>query len=653
MSGKTISIFALLTALFWVGSVVEPTPEATYRFPLDYSEPALSGTFGELRSNHFHSGIDVKTGGSTGHKLYAIADGYIYRLKVSPWGFGKAVYLRHPDGKFSVYAHMKGFPEEIESFIYQKQYASKHYEQEIYLSKNRFPIKKGQLIGYSGNSGSSSGPHLHFEIRDPDERILNPQKHYSTRIKDSKPPILQTIGFEAMDAGSRAGGTFGKQEFTPEGGEGNYRIPGIVQVSGRVGMEYHGYDLLNAAGNHCGINYAKLFIDNELIYEFALDRFAFDEKKYINVHFDYRHWKNKSQKFQKCYVESGNEFSAYKNMRNRGVIDLPDNGVHSVLLEVSDTYGNTTSLKTRMQKVPLPGLGNPNLPASSNASISTYIKRKTLVAVVSKPAAKHKEGLDIKFKDGTTERIKPAYYKGNKLYFLYTLTPEKVPMSIWDIGKTVSTQLKLEQAILPFKNNLLDFGEAQVYFPYKCTFDTLFMKMERASSPSRAYSDVYKVGTTRDPLFKSFVISIKPTKKGNLKYMTIAKKNRRGVWAFQGNDIREDGSIFASSGTFGEFCVMADSIAPTLNPKNFKDGKTIPKSQNSLSARLSDNFSGIDDTRIVMTLDDEWILGEFDGKRSTVTHYFKERPASGKHILELMVYDNADNLKTERYTLTF
>ena len=317
------------------------SPDERYRFPLNFSDPAISGTFGELRSNHFHSGLDVKTGGSTGHKLFAIADGYIYRLKVSPWGFGKAVYLRHPDGKFSVYAHMKGFPEDIENFIYQKQYASKKYEQEIYLSKNRFPIKKGQLIGYSGNSGSSSGPHLHFEIRDPDERILNPQKHYRDRIRDTKKPIIQTIGFEAMDAGSRVEGEFAKKEYTPEGGEGAYRIPGIIKMSGRVGLEYHAYDLLDAAGNHCGINYAKLYLDNELIYEFALDRFSFDEKKYINVHFDYRHWKRKSQKFQKCYVEPGNEFSAYKNMRNRGIIAPKDGKVHSVLLELTDTYGNT------------------------------------------------------------------------------------------------------------------------------------------------------------------------------------------------------------------------------------------------------------------------------------------------------------------------
>ena len=276
-----------------------------------------------------------------------------------------------------------------------------------------------------------------------------------------------------------------------------------------------------------------------------------------------------------------------------------------------------------------------------------------MVITVSKPAAKHKEGINLQFKNGTSKSIKPAYYKGNKLYFFHSLTPSEIPTRIIDPEGSFSEKLKLEKAVFPFKNNLVEYDEAQVYFPYRSTFDTLFLEMKRSSGPRRAFSDVYKVGNTYSPLFKSFVISIKPRKKGNLKYMCIAKKNRRGVWAFQGNDVREDGSIFASSGTFGEFCVMADSIAPTINPTNFKDGKTISSSQNSLSIRLSDNFSGIDDSRIVMTLDNEWILGEFDGKRSTVTHFFKERPTAGKHILELMVYDNADNLKTERYSLTF
>ena len=644
----------LAVLMLALGSGFLPGPDYSYHFPMDYSDPAVSGTFGELRGNHFHSGLDIKTGGSVGHKVSAIEDGYIFRLKVSPWGFGQAVYLRHPDGKFSVYAHLNGFTDEVEQFIYQKQYASKSYDQEIYLSKNRFPVKKGQVIGYSGNSGSSTGPHLHFEIRDPDERILNPLNFYrKNRVRDSQSPIIQTIGIEAMDANSRVEGEFQKATYTPEGGNGNYTIPGTIQISGKVGLEYHAYDLLDAAGNHCGINYAKLFVDDELVYEFTLDRFSFDEKKYINVHFDYRHWKRKSQKFQKCYVEPGNEFSAYKNMKNRGVIQFPDDKVHRVRLELADAYGNTTRMNCKIQKMSLFEPNAYNLPASGNSSVSYYIKRNTLVASVSNPSAEHKSGLELEFKDGTRKKIQPNYLRNGKLYFLYALVPPDVPVKLHDPVSKKHTDLHMEKVVFPFKNNLVDYEEAQVYFPYKCTFDTLFLEMRKKSGNSRSYSDVYEVGDEKNPLLKSFVISIKPRKKGNLKYMVIAKKDRRGNWSFEGNDQREDGSIFAFSGTFGEFCVMADSIAPTIDPKNFSDGASIPQSQTTLSIRLSDNFSGIDDSRLVMTLDDDWILGEFDGKRSTVTHHFKQRPVAGKHILELMVYDNADNLKKERYTLNF
>ena len=256
MSGKwKLGLLMVLVALVIGAGPADPTK---YRFPMDGSEFLLSGTFAELRSNHFHSGIDIKTGGETGKPLYAVRDGYIYRIKVSPYGFGKAIYLRHEDGEFSVYGHMRGFNDDIEEFVYQKQYASKRYEQEIYLPEDEMPVRRGQLIGYSGNSGSSLGPHLHFEIRDPEERIMNVVSYYRRSIRDQIPPIIQTIGVQAQDAASRVNEKFEKLELKPEGSNGNYSIPGIVKVKGRVGLEYHAYDLLSGAPNHCGGSWGEL-----------------------------------------------------------------------------------------------------------------------------------------------------------------------------------------------------------------------------------------------------------------------------------------------------------------------------------------------------------------------------------------------------------
>ena len=154
---------------------------------------ALSGNFGELRTNHFHTGLDIKTNGSQNYRIYAIDSGYVSRINISHWGYGKAIYVDHPSGYTSVYAHLNRFPEKIEKIIRKKQYDLNKQIIEYYLDSSQILVSKGEVIAYSGNSGSSSGPHLHFEIRETQsEHPVNPQK-FNFKIIDSKPPIISNI----------------------------------------------------------------------------------------------------------------------------------------------------------------------------------------------------------------------------------------------------------------------------------------------------------------------------------------------------------------------------------------------------------------------------------------------------------------------------
>jgi murein DD-endopeptidase MepM/ murein hydrolase activator NlpD len=648
-------VAALILVFFVVAAMTGPDPTSgqLYRFPMKGSDFLISGSFAELRSNHFHSGIDIKTGGEVGIPLYAVRDGYIYRIKVSPYGFGKAIYLRHEDGQFSVYGHMDGFTPDIEDFVYQKQYASKKYEQEIYLPEHQMPVKKGQLIGYSGNSGSSLGPHLHFEIRDPDERITNPLKHYKSVVRDSKKPIVQRIGFEALDVNSRVKGRYEKLEIVPGGGNGNYTVPGIVEVQGPVGMEYMAYDLLDGAGNHCGINYARLYLDGKLIYEFEIDRFSFDEKKYINVHFDFQHYKLTGRKFQKCYLDRGNRLATYKNLVNGGVIELKDNAVHKLRLELADTYLNTTTVNARIRR----DARRENFPSDLNYPGTTNLtgraRRNVYIVKVSNPSSAHLRGVDVHFKDGETERLRPAYLDGNSLVYLLNLSKWRLPEKVVDPVTGKQLNLDLQQTVLPDKNNIVEMGELQAYFPYTAVFDTLALHIHRYPGDSKMYSDIYEVGSTEIPLFKSFVLNFAPKKAGNPNHMIIAEKTRNGNWRYIGNEIKEDGGIYASSGSFGTFCVMGDSIPPRLRALNFNDGDRISDKQRTLRLRISDNFSGIQNQKIHCTLDDRWVLFEFDAKSSSITHRLLRRPSPGRHRLDVMVYDNANNLAQQSFYLYF
>lgn len=624
----------------------------SYRFPMDGSEFVLSGTFGELRTNHFHSGIDVKTGGETGKRILAAREGYVYRIKVSPYGFGKAIYLRHPDGEFTVYAHLRGFNDEIEEFVYQKQYASKSYEQEIYLPEEEMQVRQGQLIGYSGNSGSSGGPHLHFEIRDPDEKITNVLKHFKNSIRDNVRPILRTIGIQPLEATSRVNGKFSKLEITPEGSNGSYSIPGTVNVSGKVGLEYHAHDLLSAAPNHCGINYAKVFLDGEPIYAFNLDTFSFDEKKFINVHFDYPHYKETGRKFQRAYRANGNGLTYYGKMASEGVIDLKDNATHRIRLELRDTHLNTTTLRMNIRRT------TPrNIPKDFSfpglTSIRGEVIQNVFICRLRNPSAAHVKGIDITYTNGNTERIKPAYLEDKDLVFVMALDKWRLPEVAKDPITGKSVRFDLVETVLPDKNNIVESGELQMYFPYSAVFDSLPLHVKRIPGRNNMYSDIYEVGNKMDPLFKSFVLNFRPDSRINPNHAVIATKSRSGSWRFLGKDMNEDGSIYASSGYFGSFCVMADSASPRITARGFSDGSTIPTGQKTLRLLIQDNFAGIDSDRIIGTLDDRWILFEFDAKSSTISHKLRTRPSSGKHELHLMVYDNANNLAEKTFTLYF
>ena len=648
MSGKYwISLFACcsLALVFWAFG----PQEDDYVFPIK-THRALSGTFGELRPDHFHSGIDIKTGGRSGAPLYAIDDAYIYRIKVHPYGFGKAIYLRHADGRFSVYGHMSRFNDELEDYAYARQMTSKEYTQEIYLSRNELTVERGELIGYSGNSGSSFGPHLHFEIRDPEERIMNPLAWYKSDIPDSKKPIIQNIAFEPIDSDSRVRGEFRKLVLTPEGSNGNYRIPSVISVKGRVGIEYRGYDLLNGAGNHCGINRARMYLDGEMIYEFDLRKYAFDEKRYINLHIDYQYYQQKRQRFEKAYLDFGNDFPANIYELGRGMIELKDDQVHDFRLVLNDLHGNTSTVQGKMKQDQSDPLAQKPTYYQS-PRVTQEVKRNVLRLTASRAHKSYEDGLIYENQYGESKRIMPAYVKGGKMVFLLPLNRYDYPKVIRDdIGK-LDMRMNFQEEILPNKNNLVKHEGVQLLFPYDAVFEPMHLEVHKKPGNSRMFGDVYEVGDSEIPLFKSYLVSFKVGEEIDRTHLVVAHKVK-GEWKFLGNNMGEDDNVYASTREFGSFSLMADSIAPTIEPVNFGNGGSISRSQRNLVLRVDDSFSGIAHEEIYCTLDGEWMLFEYNFKRNTITHDFRrKRPDPGTYTLKVQVQDAASNVKVKEYKI--
>lgn len=323
---------------------------AQSNYPLyDFKAPLeiplyLAGNFAELRSNHFHGGIDIKTQGIEGHKVLASADGYVSRIKVSPYGYGRALYIRHPNGYTTVYGHLKKFNSEIEEYVKRNQYQKKSFKIELFPRASDFPVKQGEVIAISGNSGGSSAPHLHFEIRETAGEIpVNPLL-FKFDIKDEIPPNLEELYVYPLDYHSEINGKKRRAKYSISGFQGNYQVNNAIRTSGDFGLGIRLFDRLNEMPNRCGIYEIKLFMQGQLIYHQKMEKIPFHENRYINALTDYAEKMESGRWIVRNFVLPNNKLNVYVTLSNRGVLNIPDGQNRQFRYEVTDSYGNLSRL---------------------------------------------------------------------------------------------------------------------------------------------------------------------------------------------------------------------------------------------------------------------------------------------------------------------
>lgn len=321
----------------------EKYPQDAFQSPMDIPL-ILAGTFGELRSNHFHSGIDIKTQQRQGLPVFSIADGTVTRIKVSLWGYGKAIYIAHPNGYTSVYAHLQKFNPEIEAYIKKIQYEKQSYEVEVFPDYGELKVIKGNTIAYSGNTGGSSGPHLHFEIRSSvTERPTNPLL-YGYGIRDATNPSL--IGLFAYPLSDNAIVNKSAKKiqlnFTKQP-DGTFLADKVV-ANGTIGFGFNGFDRQDMAANKNGVYAVKQTVNGKVFSEYNFETFSFGETRYINTFIDYAHFGKFRQRIQKCFKEPYNHLSIYKTLYNNGKIGVKEGLSYTVELLISDIENNITKL---------------------------------------------------------------------------------------------------------------------------------------------------------------------------------------------------------------------------------------------------------------------------------------------------------------------
>lgn len=335
----------------------------------------LSGTFGELRSNHFHSGIDIKSrDGQTGEPVLACAAGRVSRIKVSASGYGKALYIDHPNGYTTVYAHLDRFFPEIEAYVATRQYDLQTFEVDLSPSPGEFLVEQGQTIGTMGLTGSTFGPHLHFEIRDTrTEKPVNPL-FFGLKVADREPPRIHELKVYGLNDRLV---TLSEQKPAIGRIGTDYHLKGDTLTVGysKVGLGLKTYDLMSAVRNMNGVYAIRMLQDSVLSYSFRMETFSFEETRYINAHLDYAEQVAERSYFNRLYLLPGNQLSAYEHQRGDGLLIVPESGVSEIVIQVEDFAGNDTELRFWIKRGPQETLAVPEytylLPFDEESLIDT------------------------------------------------------------------------------------------------------------------------------------------------------------------------------------------------------------------------------------------------------------------------------------------
>lgn len=595
-------------------------PKGYFMFPIQPGQQAsLSGGFGDLRTNHFHAGLDIRTGGAEGLPIYAAAEGYVSRIRVMRGGYGNVLYITHPNGYTTVYGHLKNYNDRIEQYLRQQEYNQQTWDIELTPSPDEILIKKGEIVAISGNTGASGGPHLHFEIRDQFENAINPMKFGFWEVQDSQSPVIERVILKTLNAYSRVNGEFGRVSVAPTRvSEGNYSLPTVIKAHGIVGLELNTYDRSQTSPFRMGITELEVQVDGITTYKLNLEKMPFDISKDINVHIDYEIAETNGVRIQKCYVSDGNRLSIYETDKNQGKIYVKDGQLHQVYIRVKDSYGNSTNLNFSIQGDQPNENYEEELADESNfvGNISTSITENTL-AIRAKNAKTTTAILQYK---GIPKSVPLSYKRGKESVYLYDLNK-----GIADFVQVEnsSERIGIKQEILPKKGQFYSEPNLQIDFA-DALYDTLYLR-------TNVNANKISINSEKIPL-KDFInvtwtpagMAVSP--KTGIYYVNDGRKYLGGTWS--GNRIQ------FKTKELGDFQIISDYEAPAIRP--------VKIDSTYLSFSISDGLSGIKNFNCYVN--GQWVLMDYEYKSNRIWSIKLDESQTFSGDLKLEVTDNVGNL---------
>lgn len=589
----------------------------TYLFPIDPGSPSLlAGTMGELRSNHFHSGIDVRTNGRIGIPILAAQKGYVSRISISTGGYGNALYITHPNGHTTVYAHLDRFEKKIADYVRREQYRRKSFDVNLFFKPSTFVINRGDTIAYSGNSGGSSGPHLHFDIRDKNNEALNPLIFNFNEVIDKTPPIAQKIALRTMDINSRINDQFGRFEFYVVKDGDNYKLPFPILASGTIGVEVLGYDKLDNSRSKCGINHIEMFAGEQRVFKQFIDKVNFADTRNILTLMDYTTLKNSGDRYNKLYVDDGNGLGYYDGTVGKGMVTVRSEDVPVKVL-LRDSYGNESIVSFSLkQSAPTTEINT--MPPTSKSLSHQYIENTMEIT-----SSKLLGDSAIIYYTKSTEVIAPAYSGKNQHIFLIDLR-KKLPDSIQVGSETLKTDFKdMIPAGVPYKyySDLADIS-----FSSTALYDTVFLRLKHTHKDN----EVFSIGDSIYPINRNISITLKPKGTYSEKFSVYRATGRYnqylgGKWA--------NGKITFSTRDFGDFLLLEDTNEPTI--------RKVAVNGAAARFKIYDDLSGI--AYYEASINGEWLLMNYDYKTNMIWAERLDSKVPLKGDLIVKVVDNAGN----------
>ncbi len=627
--------------LLFQSALLTAQPTDYYRFPLNIPI-YLSANFGEIRTNRFHTGIDIKTEGVVGKPLYAAADGYIARVTVAPTGYGRALYIAHPNGTTTVYAHMDRFTSAIENFLKSERYRLKRSDLDAFPDVGRFTVKKGDPIGFAGNSGSSTGPHLHFEVRQTSTgKTLNvPARGWiKTAEADMIPPRIMRLYHididtiagvpihsrpRAHDVKQSLDGSWSLVRSEPlKAGPTSYFV---IETTDRRG------DVTNTFG----VRRVRMSVDGDERVVFEKDGLLFDEVRYACVSVLYDIQRTSRNEVIMLATKSGNRLPMYKKAIGRGTIRFSGESGNSSVNSNSNSGGNSHNSSKIAE-----GIDGSNSNARTSESTSENTSGST---------SKIAPGAASKTTSKTTTKtitITVEDDAGNTSFLNFSVIPDPAHTPPSRPAGRIATD---RSDFIYLSDGLaVSIPKGALYEPVFYTQSVVELPVKPRADSIRPLTPLLRTGDGIRPLHSAMKLGISAPEipENQRHHACLARVADNGTLSYAGG-AWSNGSVNGTSRDFGTFCVVVDATPPTVRA-SFADAADLTRTE-SITITSTDNFSGI--SSFSGTIDGEWIIFERSASHGRFTHRFDlERLQVGRtHTLEFTTRDGAGNRTVWRGT---